>query len=327
MLVAAFAAALLVASPQTSPQTSPAPQFAQAQAPAAEEPIVLEDVTVTGRSLDALIHDFVDEVAEPNRNRTLARWRGTVCVGVANLRPETAQYLVDRVSTVAEDLGLRPGPPGCHPNLMIMATDEASALARRMVRENRNNFRLGASGTDRGMTALRDFQETERAVRWWQQTMLIDSQTGQRALRLPGDCAGTCAGTGSVLESAPIINVFAASRLSTQFVNDILRMVVIIDVDRVAGLSAQQLADYIAMVSLAQIDPDADTSRYASILNVVEDPTVADGLTNWDTAYLQGLYAAERNRVNVDADRGAILRSIRREHGRLRAEQEDTAAN
>lgn len=316
MLVAAFAAALLATSPQTPPQSARDP--APIPAGTVEDPIVLEEVTVTGRSLDTLIRDFVDEVAEPNRNRGLARWRGTVCVGVVNLKADAAQYLADRISTVAEDMGLRPGPPGCRPNLLIMATDEPSGLARNLVVQHYDNFRLGASGTDRGISALRDFQETERPVRWWQQTMLIDSQTGQRALRIPGDCQGNCS---SVLDSAPVINVFAASRVTTQFVNDIFRTMVIIDVNRIGGLTAQQLADYIAMVGLAQIDPDADTSRYSSILNVMQDPQAADGLTSWDITYLQGLYAAERNRVNVSADRDAILRSIRAEHGRLRAEQ------
>jgi hypothetical protein len=318
MLIAAFAAAaLLTTSPQTAPQ-------AAAPDPVTEAPIVLEDVTVTGRSLDTLIEDFVSEVAEPNRNRGLARWRGTVCVSVANLKGEAAQYLVDRISTVAEDLGLRPGAPGCRPNLLIIATEDSSTLAHTLVAEHRDKFRMGASGTDRGMAALRDFQETDRPVRWWQQTMLVDSQTGMRAVRLPGECRAPCA---SVFDEVPVIPVFAASRLSTQLINDILRMVVIIDVDEVSDLSILQLADYVAMVSLAQIDPDADTARYASILNVLDDPTVADGLTNWDLTYLQGLYGAERNRVNIASERSLIEQSIRREHTRLRAELEPVAAD
>lgn len=318
MFVAALAAALLTVSPQTAPQQVP-----PAQDPATEAPVALEDVTVTGRSLDTLIEEFVGEVAEPNPNRSLARWRGNFCVGVANLKGEAAQYLVDRISTVGEDLGLRKGEPGCRPNLLIVATDEASAVAEAMVRERRSAFRLGASGTDRGLTALRDFQETERPVRWWQQTMLVDSITGQRALRIPGECRPPCQ---TVYDEVPSVSVFAASRLSTQLVNDIQRMVVIIDATKVSDLSILQLADYIAMVSLAQIDPDADTARYASILNVMDDPEAAPSLTNWDLTYLRGLYEAERNRVGVASDRRAILRSIRDEHARLRADADQTDA-
>jgi len=131
-----------------------------------EAPTRLEDVTVTGRSLDRLIENFVAEVAEPNRRRGLARWNRSICVGVANLRQETAQYIVDRVSTVAEDVGLTPGGPGCAPNLLVVATDDGGAAARSLVAERRQAFRMGGSGMDRGMSALRDFQETERPIRW-----------------------------------------------------------------------------------------------------------------------------------------------------------------
>ena len=319
MLVAALAAALMTVSPQAAPQQVP-----PAQAPATEAPVALEDVTVTGRSLDTLIEEFVTEVAEPNPNRGLARWRGSFCVGVANLKGEAAQYLVDRISTVGEDLGLRKGAPGCRPNVLIVATDEASAVAQAMVRERRSRVRLGAGGTDRGLTALRDFQETERPVRWWQQTMLIDSQTGQRAQRIPGECRPPCQ---TIDHEVPGVSIFAASRLNTQLVNDSQRMVVIIDATKVSDLSILQLADYIAMISLAQIDPDAETGRYASILNVMDDPEAAESLTTWDLTYLRGLYEAERNRVRVASDRRAILRSIRAEHGRMRADVDQTAVD
>jgi len=91
--------------------------------------------------------------------------------------------------------------------------------------------------------------------------------------------------------------------------------------DEVSDLSILQLADYIAMVSLA------DTARYASILNVLEDPTVADSLTNWDISYLQELYGAERNRASIASERSLIEPSIRREHSRLRTGLDQVAAD
>ena len=90
-------------------------------------------------------------------------------------------------------------------------------------------------------------------------------------------------------------------------------------------MSGQQLADYVAMVTLAQNDPDADTGRYASILNVFDDPETATGLTDWDQAYLRGLYDAERSRKNLRAGRTEIADSIHRAHGELRAGEEAEA--
>lgn len=326
-MIGLLLAGALLAAPLPLPASLQAQDPVARQDPAAPEAAVeLEDVLVSGRSLDALIRDFVGEVAEPNNRRGLARWEDSVCVGVANLRGETARYLSDRISTVATDMGLAAGAPGCTPNILVIATADAGGLARQLTEERRRAFRMGGAGMDRGSSALRDFVETDRPVRWWQMAMPVDSHTGERAVRLPGDCGGAkCGGSGDggdVMSFAPNTAVFAASRLRTQIVDNLIRAVVIVDVDEVRSVTALQLADYIAMVSLAQIDPNADTSSYASILNVFDAPEISDSLTDWDKAYLDGLYAAERNHVGERADRSEIADSIRRSHDRLRDEDE-----
>lgn len=298
-----------------SAQNSPQEVDAGAQEPA---PVHLEDIVVTGRRLEDLIGDFVGEVAEPNGYRGLARWEDRICVGVANLRNDAAQYVADRVSTVATDLGLEAGAPGCTPNLLIVAAADAGELARTLVSDRQRAFRMGGTGMDRGRNALNDFVETDRPVRWWQQAMPIDSETGQRAVRIPGECANEC---DRPEDFAPIVRVDSASRIRTQIVDRLFRTVVIVDVDGVEGVSISQLADYIAMVSLAQIDPDADTSAYASILNVFDDPGTADMLTSWDQAYLSGLYSAEQNRLNRRANRSEIADSILNQHQERRASE------
>ena len=319
-MVALALAVLLAAAPIQQPPLLSAPQDPPARAaPADPEPVDLDDVEITGRPLDAMIRSFVNEVAEPNRRRGLARWDDEICVGVANLRGEPAQFIADRVSTVAEDMGLRAGGPGCTPNVLVVASDQPSQLADEMVRERRRAFRRGGAGMDRGGSALRAFVASEAPVRWWQVSMPVDSETGQRATRIPGECIEPC---NSPLQYAPQISVFAASRLSTQIVDDLFSTVVILDINKVSGISAQQLADYVAMVTLAQIDPDADTSGYASILNLFEEPDTA-GLTTWDIAYLQGLYDAQRTRKNLRAGRMEIADSIGRAHQALRAAEEE----
>lgn len=284
-----------------------------------QEPTRLEDIDVVGRTLDTMIRDFVGEVAAPNRGRGIARWEDAVCIGAANLQRDAAQYIVDRVSTVAEDLGLTPGVPGCAPNVMIVASDDPSSFAAKLVETRARAFRMGGSGMDRGGAALRAFQTSNKPVRWWQQSMPVNSETGERAVRIPGECANACS---SPYDYAPVIDTFAASRLTSQIADNIFRTIVVVDVNQTSRVSVQQLADYIAMVTFAQIDPEADTSRYASVLNVFDAPEAADGLTDWDTAYLKGLYDAERTRKNVRAGTSEIRESIRRTHQELRAETE-----
>lgn len=319
MIVLALTAALIA----TAPLDPVAPQQQQTPAPQTvpvEEPVELEDVEVTGAPLDSMIRDFVNEVADPTRGRGLARWEERICIGVANMRNEPAQYIADRISTVAEDIGLTPGQPGCTPNVMIVATDDPSALAQALTGEHRRAFRMGGSGMDQGGPALRAFETSQAPVRWWQVSMPTDSETGERAVRIPGECRDPCM---SPNDYAPIINTFAASRLSTQIVDTLFRTIVILDVDKVSGVSVVQLADYLAMVTLAQIDPEADPSRYASILNVFDDPESAPMLTDWDKAYLQGLYDAERSRKNLGAGRMEIADSIHRAHRELQGAEDE----
>ncbi|MBF0665248.1 MAG: hypothetical protein IR159_06845 [Brevundimonas sp.] len=311
MVALALAALLAVAPMQDVPQTAPSA--------AAAEPVDLGEVEVTGRTLDDMIRSFVTEVAEPNRRRGIARWADRLCVGVVNLRAEPAQYIVDRVSTVAEDLGLRTGAPGCAPNVVVIASAEADNLAGQLVRERRRGLRMGGAGMDRGGAALRDFAASDQPVRWWQVSIPVDADTGARAIRLPGECKGSCDAMGNNPgDYAPTTSIFAASRLSNEIVDELLRTVVILDMEQVGGVSAQQLADYVAMITLAQIDPEADTSGYATILNLFQSPDAAGGLTDWDRAYLSGLYDAERTRRNLRAGRMEIADSIHRSHQALR---------
>ncbi|KQY96485.1 hypothetical protein [Brevundimonas sp. Root1423] len=327
MIVLAVAAALIATSPAdpTPPsmqQAAPAQQASPVQQQPAEDetPVELDDVEVTGTPLNSLIRNFVNEVAAPNRGRGLARWDDRICIGVANLKTEPAQYIVDRVSTVAEDIGLTPGQPGCTPNVIIIASDDPSALAQALTEERKRAFRMGGTGMDRGGAALRAFETSQAPVRWWQVSMPTNAETGERAVRIPGDCQNACT---SPMDAAPIIDVFSASRLSSQIIDTIFRTVVILDVNQVDKVSVVQLADYVAMVTLAQIDPQAETRQYASILNVFESPDVAAGLTDWDKAYLQGLYDAERSRANERAGRTEIVSSIRAAHSELQAQEAD----
>lgn len=310
-MIAQLFAALLATTGLPESQTAAEPQVSSAES---EQAVRLEDVEVTGRRLDSLIQSFVNEVAAPNAGRGIARWDRTLCVGVANLRGDVAHYIVDRVSTVAEDVGLTPGEPGCKPNLLIVATDDGDALATHMVENNKRALRMGGSGMDQGGAALRRFQETDRPVRWWLVSMPVDSETGQRAVRLPGECMNACL---SPMDYAPTINVSSASRLTTQVVDNIFRAIIVVDVSKIGAVDTVQLADYIAMVSLAQIDPTADTNAYSSILNVFSSPSSTPHLTEWDKAYLDGLYGAQRTRQNERAGKSEIQSSIRRAHARL----------
>ena len=285
-----------VQDPQTPPQPEPAaPVTAQDPQTTPTDPAVtdLGEILVGNRPAREVASSFVETIGAPATSRNLARWHGTVCVSVANLSAEPAQYLVDRVSTVAEGLGLPVGEPGCVSNVVIVAAVDASSVANAMVDEWTRAFRPGGSGMTRSLSALNDFKNTDRPVRWWQVSSPVDSNTGQRAVRLPG-------------EDAPATQVSRASRLRTDIRDDLAKVFIVIDVDKLEGVNIAQLADYVAMVAMAQVDIKAPTAGLPTVLNLFNEPETITGLTEWDMAYLQALYRAEPNRTTGGAQAADI---------------------
>ncbi len=299
---------------------------APAAAQDAAEIYRLEEIVVEGRRLETLAAEFVREVAAAPPGRGPARWREGVCIGAANFELEIAQYLIDRVSDVARDLGLRAGQPGCHPSILIIGTADGATFARQFVDMRPRLFRVGGSGMDRGAAALEDFMSADRAVRWWHVSVPTDAETGERAVRLPGDYQPMphLPPEQDVFGYAPLRRVAAASNIQTSLEDVLARSFVVIDVERLEGVTLQQLGDYVAMVALVQVDPAADTSRYETILNLFNDPQGIDGLSGWDLAYMQGIYTSRAGRIHamhqVQSVTAAILSAYR---GRIGSQDSD----
>lgn len=276
-------------------QTAPAPR---------QDGDAVEDIEVLGDrsapTLEDRVDAFVNAVAAPVGDYGPARWHRRVCIGSVNFQPAAAQVIVDRVSEVALELGVEPGEPGCAAQVMIVATNDGAATAAAMIDRNERWFRAGGEGMDRGDAALARFRTGDRAVRWWQVSLPVDADTGQRAVRLPGDDP-----------SASIaINKFVASRLASALRDNLTRIMIIVDVDRLGDVSFAQLADYVALVSLAQIDDQADPAGSDTVLNLFNDPAGVSGLTSWDMAYLGALYNARLDTVSSNARMGDVERGM-----------------
>ena len=284
----------LAAQDPTGAQTQPIPETE------------VEEIIVDGRPLREAVREFVGAVAAPANRRGLAQWRDRVCVGVANLDNELAQYMADRVSDVAVALDVEIGAPGCRPNVLVVFAEDGAATADAMVARDRQVFRMGSSGFELGTAALERFRTDDRPVRWWQISMPVDSETGARAYRLPGDADASG-------PTAPVISVFAASRLNTQIRDDLSKTIVVIDIDDVANVNFGQLSDYVALIVMAQIDPQGDTSGFTTILNVFDNPGASPGLTEWDWAYLRALYGSREDRHNPSSQAADLARIMTRD--------------
>ncbi|MGQ3041173.1 MAG: hypothetical protein ACT6TH_02600 [Brevundimonas sp.] len=272
----------------------------------------LDDVVVDGRTLRELVRDFTSEVVAPPVGRGPARWDQKVCVGVANLRREAAQVIVDRVSAIALEVGLEIGEPGCSPNILILASEDGKGAARALVEAAPRAFRPGYAGASRSVRQLELFQDSDAAVRWWHVSLPTMSDTRVAAVRLPG-------------EAAPYIYQ-DGSRLTTRIQNDLRRAFVVVDLSKMEGITFQQLGDYVGMVAMAQIDPDADTRGYDTILNLFDTDRRVSGATQWDVSYLGSLYDAEFNARRAEHQVGRVASAMTRDQERERRQTTDEDA-
>src|SRR6185295_548382 len=95
-----------------------------------------DEIIVRGRRMSEIkdglrieVDKFVTQIAAPPTERGYARWHRDVCVSVQNLERTAAQYLVDRISRLAADVGLTPGEPGCSANVVIAWSNDGKKTA------------------------------------------------------------------------------------------------------------------------------------------------------------------------------------------------------
>ena len=285
-------AALLTAS-AAAQEASPAEPV-----PGATDAQPIDEVVVRGRRLEDIksdlrihIQDFIGEVVRKPPGRGFARWHRNVCVGVYNLESSAAQYVVDRISKLALEVGLEPGEPGCVPQINIVFATDAKETAAAMVESEPRLFMpvAGHAGMDLGRGALEEFAQSEQAVRWWHVSLPVDARTGGAAIELDKNCGQAFC--------PPTVNVAGPSRIHNGTRDDMLYVVVIVDATKLKGTTWQQLGDYLAVVSLCQIDPKTNPADFDSILNLFTNPKAYSGLTDWDRSYVRALYEFDQERI------------------------------
>jgi len=276
---------------------SAARALAQEPAPPAdgEPPGGIEEVVVRGQRMSEIddelriyIRDFIGEVVKTPQGRGYARWHRQVCVGVHNLQSDAAQYIVDRISALALEVGLEPEEPGCAPDVLVIFTTDGAQLATTMVENEPRLFRPGGPMPDMTLSraALEDFKSSQRAVRWWHVSMPVDARTGQGAVAVP-QAGGRY----------PTIAVDGPSFIHSGIRDDLRYVIIIVDGTKLSGTTWQQIADYLAVVSLAQVSPDANPEAFDSILNLFANPKAYSGLTDWDRSYVHALYEFDQRRT------------------------------
>lgn len=254
-----------------------------------------EIVIQAPRSQEELVRAFVAELSAPAAHAQMPVWDGTVCPGVVGMRARFAQVLIDRIAETALRVGLDIGEPGCTPNVMIYFTPDSDGVAQQIADQRRLVSDRNQSGQTRGRDALRDFATTPRPVRWWH-------------------VSRTYTNDGFEVEQGATTTVRSVGRIRANTRLDLDRVLIVIDADDIDGIRFGAMADYVTMAALAQLNPDADVDGLPSILNLFgDDPNRATELTEWDYAYLDGLYAATRDARSSRQQAREITRSMTNE--------------
>lgn len=280
--LATLAAAAALVLPQSSSDPSP---------------VVLPDIVVQSTPVETQAKAFVAAVSAPFPQAPLARWNQAICPAVVNLERGLSSIISDRVRDEARSLRVRVGDGACRANVIIVATDAADLTAQGLVRDDFRTFHPGDSGTDLGRSALRRFQNSDAAVRWWHVAMPVSDDTGKLAIALDG-------------EAPPVVADRVVTRLRANIRYDMAWVIIVIDVTKTAQVPASSLADYIAMVALAQIDPQADFTAHDTVLNLFAPGAAFHGMTEWDHSYLSALYDADANAANFASQKDDMERSL-----------------
>jgi hypothetical protein len=225
----------------------------------------------------------------------VARWRAPVCPSVSGATTEQAEFIRSRVLELAASVNApASSDKSCEANLLIALTDHPDQTWEAWRKSNPRMF--GRDAKD----SMQRLVDGKRPVVSWQNSAL--NADGRVAVKRNAD--------------RPTEFRVSDSRIRSGVSKDISSAVVVVNSSATGKATFGQLADYIAMVSLARIDPrldpDEDLAGSSTILRLFgsNQESAPKRLTNWDTAFLKGLY---RSSDPVLRQRAEIIRGMRDE--------------
>jgi hypothetical protein len=299
------------ANSQAAAQQAPAADQASSSSASSSAAAHQAEVVITGkRELTKKINTFVNQLTDFDAGdpaRGLARWEQHVCPLVAGLPAQYGEYILARLSDIAQAAGAPLAGRHCHPNLFIVVTTQPQTLLQGLEQRHRSVV-FGSAAP----TMVNDFIGSPRPVRTWYNTeqrtaeglplakMSFSGISSQYAVPVKGGEAILAVSPSSSDAYSFAANPWSqASHLTLNVVLVIDRAFVIVDPTRFKGVTLGQLADYVAMSGLAQIKSDARLGDAPSILTLFERaPQAASaGLTDWDRAFLRALYKTEHKSI------------------------------
>ena len=261
-----------------------------------------ENVTVTViKDGEAAVGKFVEGMTVPTRvTGKVARWKNGICPIVVGLPPEAAKLLVQKIRTLAAEVGAPVNPKDpCTGNIEVIFTGAPQALLDniRIMHPVLLGYYDNSAQADKLATFTRPIQS-------WYSTATVDARgnpivDGGRkggvhlTIPIPPAGFGGPPGPPDIVElympDATITNV-TGGRLGDGVSSALNNVMIVADTGKLLGRDAGNVGDYIAMLALAQIQPPDACQPLPSILNLLAPGCSGDTLTSADTAYLRALY-------------------------------------
>ena len=262
---------------------------------------VTEDRSKFVSKITAYVNELTDlNSADPAAG--MARWQDRACPLVTGLPRHQGEYVLERISVIAQAAGAPMGGEKCRPNLFIIVTKQPEKDLRYLEQRHREEV-FG----DAAPITVSQFIATPRPVRTWYDTV---EKTPEGlplvTMSFPGISQQKIEDNGGSVVALPVrpgispgmvTNPWSqASHLVLNMVLSIKRVFVVVDPTKFKGVSLGQLTDYIAMASLAQIKLNTHVADDPTILALFDQSPKAasDGLTDWDRAFLKSVYSTEQ---------------------------------
>lgn len=259
--------ALAILSGQATPQTAPADQA-----------VAVPDVVVTAPSRRA-VQSYVEAVADPGERGTnrgqIARWNDPICVRVIGGAYADNVRLAEAMNAVYVSLDRRLARPRCQPNVMVVVADDAAGFSRVFASRYSNRF------FRQHRQPQRAFATATAPVRWEHRTYVGSPERQSTTVTGP-----LPSGQESIGLANSLITQSTAERID--------RAMIVVDARQIDVVPLESLAAYLTFVSLVNMPLDAPTPERASILDLFDSERqgpVEPGLTAWDRAFLDSLYA------------------------------------
>jgi len=262
-----------------------------------------ESITATATKSREVLDKFAKDFATPTMlTGKIARWERGVCPVTVGQNPSFARFITQRVKYVAMTVGAPVNTEAsCTPNIEIVFTTTPQALLDN-VRKNEAVY-LGYAVSTAQLDAL---ATVTRPIQAWYTTETVDL-IGKRQLdsgRPPEGGGVTMASELTMPSSrafgAPttMSNAYSArstgNRINSGIHSGFNHIMIVIDTTKLSGQTVVLLADYISMLALTQLKSLDACQQLPSIVNILAGDCnhSVDGITQFDLAYLQGLYKA-----------------------------------